>query len=1175
MRIFLLLLLLCLTGMGSKAQVSPARKTFAVVIGISDYGTGGIPHLKYADRDAQAFAGYLKSPAGGSVPEEQIKLLVNEQASLLNIDIALRWLIKSCNAGDLAYFYFSGHGDVENSTVNPTGFLLCYNAPVNNYNISSLEVRRVNDFANTISRTTGGNIIMITDACHSGKLSGAENAGSTLVGAELAKVRNQEVRITSCSADEKSLEIDDLAGGRGLFSYYLLNGFEGAADVKADGVVTLQEIREFLNTALSRDPNLKFNNMKQSPVVEGRDDFKLAAVDSVTKAATLNQPAPVVLVSAGTDQEDLTEPLPLGNYFFEQLKKYNLDEMVRNAPAKLKTPADILHYFVSAVKKSDTAGIYAENLNRFNDVINDPDNESLTTEFANRLASVCDDRGQAVINLYLNGDESELQKRMYYNGGQSFYDVYPKMFSLARILIGKENVFMNQILEVKQYYFAGLATRLKTFTSPNTASLLKEALAWEQKALVLEKNGAFIYNEIGVIYKLQGNKLLAEKNFLQATKLLPKWGIPWLNLASVYISKNNLVNGAKAVDEAEASQPALYNLKLAKGFLMEKKNDLLQAEELYHGAISLNNRHYFPYERLGYVYLNSSRYALADSFFHEASLRKNGMKFNWVTNPADPENSWVLPPIPPHFITCPDARRDTANPYYLFYLADSAFNSLNYPWDTASNDPTYAFAETYYKKAIKLDPQNYLSFHYMSEMLVNRKKWQEAEQYLYWANQYYRERDQFIYSCDSLSEEFKVKDPGLACWVEYYKNAYPHFLRKGGYYLKLALLHKTWQHTNDAIENYRNFIDIDPASRINEYRELAQLYEHAGLYRETEAAIKESVHTGKDNPQTNAELNLDLDRFYKRMIVRFPEETEWRYKAGNFLYYLVQTDPGTFPIHGYHVDSFSHALKYQELPFDFHYNQKTQVVFQPRRRAIEHLLQVVQSRSADSNSRADIYYKTGDLYGTLYEADSATQFFAKSLLFRSDNANTRMKLAENDSSCRHLSDAMHQLDTLDMMGALNAKDQVTLASYKLYAGLPSAADTLLAKSAEAMPYPVRWIRDLQGLSASMKKNYRLAALYYMEALKLNPLDSDATYNVARSMALSGKTDQGMGMLEQAVRYGFRYYHVLQADPAWNKMKSTAAFQSLFKKYEGKIYVEPKELIPAKDVYDPDLDLRKE
>ena len=47
-------------------QSSGARITYAVVIGISDYQDKDIPDLRFADKDAEAFANFLRSPAGGA-----------------------------------------------------------------------------------------------------------------------------------------------------------------------------------------------------------------------------------------------------------------------------------------------------------------------------------------------------------------------------------------------------------------------------------------------------------------------------------------------------------------------------------------------------------------------------------------------------------------------------------------------------------------------------------------------------------------------------------------------------------------------------------------------------------------------------------------------------------------------------------------------------------------------------------------------------------------------------------------------------------------------------------------------------------------------------------------------------------------------------------------------------
>lgn len=57
-------------------------QTFALVMGISKYQH--VRPLSYADKDAEMFRDYLKSPGGGSVKDGNIYCLLNEQASSIN-----------------------------------------------------------------------------------------------------------------------------------------------------------------------------------------------------------------------------------------------------------------------------------------------------------------------------------------------------------------------------------------------------------------------------------------------------------------------------------------------------------------------------------------------------------------------------------------------------------------------------------------------------------------------------------------------------------------------------------------------------------------------------------------------------------------------------------------------------------------------------------------------------------------------------------------------------------------------------------------------------------------------------------------------------------------------------------------------------------------------------------
>ena len=232
MRSFLFALCLIMGFRVLSQTSSPgSQQVYALVIGISKYLQKDIPQLQFADRDAKVFADYLKSKAGGAVPAENIQLLVNEDATTSAVYDAIYWLKNTCKKGDLVYFYFSGHGDLETNTMFNNGYLICYDSPPNNYVKLALGVDYVNEIAHTLSAQTNANVVLITDACHSGKLAGSRFGGTFLVGDQLRAVKNKEIRITACATDQLSNENADWGGGRGVFSYYLTNGLKGLADI--------------------------------------------------------------------------------------------------------------------------------------------------------------------------------------------------------------------------------------------------------------------------------------------------------------------------------------------------------------------------------------------------------------------------------------------------------------------------------------------------------------------------------------------------------------------------------------------------------------------------------------------------------------------------------------------------------------------------------------------------------------------------------------------------------------------------------------------------------------------------------------------------------------------------------------------------------------------------------
>jgi hypothetical protein len=177
--------------------------THAVVIGISDYQDKDIPDLRFADQDAEAFANFLRSPAGGALDEDHLKVLTNENASAGRVAEALDALIEQVKAGERVIIYFSGHGDVEGKKLSQPGFLLCWDTRSRVYmGVGTYSLSFLQEIISTLSQKNQAKVVVISDACHAGKLAGNQIGGAQLTAAHLARQYANEVKILSCQPNE-------------------------------------------------------------------------------------------------------------------------------------------------------------------------------------------------------------------------------------------------------------------------------------------------------------------------------------------------------------------------------------------------------------------------------------------------------------------------------------------------------------------------------------------------------------------------------------------------------------------------------------------------------------------------------------------------------------------------------------------------------------------------------------------------------------------------------------------------------------------------------------------------------------------------------------------------------------------------------------------------------------
>jgi len=239
---------------GSLGGNSSQTKVWAIVVGVADYNH--INSLRYTDDDAYKLAMFLKSPEGGAVPDEQMRVLIDENATRDNILSQLQSLSAKAGTNDLLMFYFSGHG--VNGAFLPSDFD-GYNGKLGH-----------NDIRSVFASSKAKHKLIIADACHSGSYEkGLKSAEvSNVLDSYYTALNNSSggtALMMSSKAEETSIEFQGLR--QGIFSYYLIKGLKGEADQNSDKIITINELYNFTSSQVRN-----YTRNRQSPVINGSYD---------------------------------------------------------------------------------------------------------------------------------------------------------------------------------------------------------------------------------------------------------------------------------------------------------------------------------------------------------------------------------------------------------------------------------------------------------------------------------------------------------------------------------------------------------------------------------------------------------------------------------------------------------------------------------------------------------------------------------------------------------------------------------------------------------------------------------------------------------------------------------------------------------------------------------------
>ncbi len=218
-------------------------RSYALVVGIGPYGN--LPEkswLKYSERDADAIYKILISPEGGNFRAENVHRLAGADATLENLTRELEvWLPSVSKPDDRVLIYFAGHGFVHGGRA----YLAPYDFDANNIDGSGYPMDRLGEIVS--SKIQARDKILLTDACHSGAITPqAEGENNEAINKSLLDLSSSMFLLSASRDRESSYESSDWGGGHGIFTYYVVKAMEGEADTSGDGIVTADELAEYV-----------------------------------------------------------------------------------------------------------------------------------------------------------------------------------------------------------------------------------------------------------------------------------------------------------------------------------------------------------------------------------------------------------------------------------------------------------------------------------------------------------------------------------------------------------------------------------------------------------------------------------------------------------------------------------------------------------------------------------------------------------------------------------------------------------------------------------------------------------------------------------------------------------------------------------------------------------------
>jgi peptidoglycan/xylan/chitin deacetylase (PgdA/CDA1 family)/tetratricopeptide (TPR) repeat protein len=234
------------------AKPSFYRDSWAVIIGINDYEHW--PKLRYAVNDANGIEETLTGKFG--FKKDHVRKLLNGDATRQRIMQVLGDELTDSTKvqrEDRVFFFFAGHGTTRSfEDGRQVGFIVPVDADQNNYVSTAISMSQIREASDLIPAK---HVYFVMDSCYSGlalsRGSGAYSKDRSYL-EEITRRASRQI-LTAGGADQQVA--DDGPNGHSVFTWAVLQGLQGEADLDGNGVITASELGAYVSPIVAKFAN--------------------------------------------------------------------------------------------------------------------------------------------------------------------------------------------------------------------------------------------------------------------------------------------------------------------------------------------------------------------------------------------------------------------------------------------------------------------------------------------------------------------------------------------------------------------------------------------------------------------------------------------------------------------------------------------------------------------------------------------------------------------------------------------------------------------------------------------------------------------------------------------------------------------------------------------------------